>query len=455
MHNILLPAKKLSGWGRYPVEECFIAKPSTVMDVQMLLKKNKEIKNWIVYGLGRSYGDTPLNKNGGVIIFTKWNHFISFDVQSGILECEAGVSFNEILDIVVPRGYFLPVTPGTKFVTVGGAIANDVHGKNHHVDGTFSEFVKDFTLLTASGEIVRCSRSENSELFWATIGGLGLTGIILTVRFQLIPIETTYIDVHYQRAKNLDEALLLFNQSDEKYQYSVAWIDCLAKGSSLGRCVLMRGNHAKLEQVDLKQRKMQTQNKNKISIPFDFPSFALNSFSIKAFNAIYYNIHPKNEKKIVDYEKFFYPLDSILHWNRMYGKRGFIQYQVVFPLESCQAGLTKMLERLSESKRSSFLAVLKSSGDENQGLLSFPKRGFTLALDIPYDDSLFDFLKSLDELVISYGGRVYLAKDSTLSPEHFKVMYPKVNEFRRIKEKIDPNHLFSSSMARRLGILED
>lgn len=445
--------QKMSGWGRYPVQESYVERPDTAKKLSDVIKNNEEL-SWIGYGLGRSYGDTPLNENNGILLTTGMNKFLSFDEQTGMLECEAGVSFEEILNVFIPRGFFLPVTPGTKFITVGGAIANDVHGKNLHVDGTFCEHVESFVLLLASGETVTCSRTENEPLFWATVGGIGLTGVILTAKFKLIPITTAYYDVHYQRAKNLEHALQLFSESDDQYRYSVAWIDCMARGASLGRCVLMRGNHASVDQVK-RNELLNIQHKTKLVMPFDLPSFTLNKLTIKAFNGLYYNVNPKDAKKIVGYDSFFYPLDSIHNWNRMYGKKGFVQYQAVFPMETCREGLTAMLEMLSSNNRSSFLAVLKSAGPESGGILSFPKPGYTLALDIPInDDSLFPFLRSLDELVIKHGGRVYLAKDSTLSPEHFKHMYPRLAEFQKVKQAVDPNNIFSSSMSRRLGITE-
>jgi FAD/FMN-containing dehydrogenase len=448
-----LPMRNMSGWGRYPVQQGFVARPHDLRDIRHLLA-NRHVNNWIAYGLGRSYGDTALNENGGMMVMTAWNHMLRFDETTGMLECEAGVTFEEILNVMLPRGYFLPVTPGTKFVTVGGAIANDVHGKNHHVNGTFSRYVESITLLVASGEVVTCSRTNHPDLFWATVGGLGLTGIMLTVRFRMIRIETAYFDVHYQRAANLDEALRLFRESDGAYQYSVAWIDCLAKGSALGRCVLMRGNHATAEQVRRIRQPLAVRHGTKAAIPFDFPSFVLNPFTIKVFNQLYYYIHPRDARKIVGYDSFFYPLDSIGQWNRMYGKRGFLQYQAVFPPETCQAGLTEMLEKLSDANRSSFLAVLKSSGEEGEGLLSFPQKGFTLALDIPFDDTLLAFVSELDELVIRHRGRVYLAKDATLTPAHFETMYPRAKQFRQIIRKWDPEQRFSSSMARRLNLVE-
>jgi decaprenylphospho-beta-D-ribofuranose 2-oxidase len=453
----LLNDKKeaVSGWGRYPVEECYTSRPETENDLKFILLKGKH-DNYIPFGLGRSYGDTPLNRNEGVIFTGKFNKFINFDSLTGILECESGVTFEEIIEVFLPKGYFLPVTPGTKYITLGGAISNDVHGKNHHVDGSFSEHVIGLRLLIADGTIIECSREENSEIFWATVGGIGLTGIILTVKFKLLKLETSYYDVRYERAPNIEKAIQLFQESDDQYQYSVAWIDCLAKGNSLGKSVLMRGNHAKFESLEGKQRinPLEVKKKLRLNMPIDLPSFALNQYSIKLFNALYYGIQPSGVNKLLHFDPFFYPLDSVLNWNRMYGKKGFVQYQAVFPPNQLE-GLIKLLEKLSYSNRSSFLAVLKSSGHEGQGMLSFPKKGYTLALDIPIkDDSIFPFLRELDELVIKHGGRVYLAKDSTLDSDSFKVMYPRLDEFLAVKNKIDPDHIFSSSMARRLNILE-
>ncbi|MDF2859442.1 MAG: FAD-linked oxidase, partial [Neobacillus sp.] len=287
-----------------------------------------------------------------------------------------------------------------------------------------------------------------------TVGGIGLTGLIISVRFRLIRVESAFYDVRYEKARNIDKALELFSESDDKYQYSVAWIDCLAKGSSLGRCVLMRGNHATQEQVR-GSNLYRIHSKPKLNVPINLPSFILNNMSIKLFNQAYYQFNPSGKDLIVHYNPFFYPLDSINNWNRMYGRKGFVQYQAVFPPETSRQGLIKMLERLSNTKRSSFLAVLKSSGAENNGLLSFPRKGYTLALDIPIkDQTLFPFINNLDELVANHGGRVYLAKDSTLSINDFEVMYPKIKKFKEIKNKVDPNQLFASSMSRRLGITE-
>jgi len=447
--------KKIAGWGNLPVQTCNLFRPEKRRDVNTTLREGNQ-PSYIPRGLGRSYGDSALNENAGVILNERLNRFIAFDPTSGTLECEAGVSFAEILDTFVPRGFFPAVTPGTKYVTVGGAIAADVHGKNHHYDGCISEFVDAFTLLTASGDVLTCSRGENAEVFWATIGGMGLTGIILDVKMRLRPIESAYVAVDYQKAANLDAALSAFSKGDENYRYSVAWIDCLASGESLGRSILMRGNTATAEQlpVDHRSDPLKFKAKRKKSIPINMPGFALNRLSVKAFNALYYGQHG-DEKRIVNYDEFFYPLDSINHWNRMYGKRGFVQYQCALPPETSRDGLVLLLETISAAKLASFLAVLKTFGPENSGLLSFPRAGSTLALDLPNKgQKLTDLLDRLDKITLDHGGRVYLAKDARMSKESCQKMYPRLDQFKQLKAKLDPKNVFSSSQARRLGLVE-
>lgn len=443
----------ISGWGNFPKESSYVYRPETIQDVKEIIRHGA-MSSHIAYGLGRSYGDTALNKDAGVIRFDQLNHMLAFNERTGLLTCEAGVSLAEIIDVFVTRGYFLPVTPGTKFVTVGGAIANDVHGKNHHVDGCFSEFVVSFDLLTAAGEILTCSREQHADVFWATVGGIGLTGIIVQASIQLIPVESSYINVSYEKARNLDEAFEKFVENDVNYKYSVAWIDCLSTGDALGRSVLMRGDHAK--QLDLPAKvtdPLAISKKLHVKMPMNASSVALNYWSISAFNKLYYASF-KDEDKLVDLTSFFHPLDAIEDWNKLYGKKGFVQYQAVFPkANQPKEAIRKVLKRLSEERRSSFLAVLKSSGPANDGLLSFPVEGYTLALDIPIKDaSLFTFLKALDAIVLACGGRVYLAKDSTITPETFKQMYPNWEKFMHVKEQLDPGHCFSSSMSRRLGL---
>ncbi|WP_134703719.1 FAD-binding protein [Ammoniphilus sp. YIM 78166] len=439
----------IGGWGNYPKEEAFLYRPEKKQEVADLLTSG-ELEHWISRGLGRSYGDTALNRNQGVILQTRLNRFLSFDPESRVVECEGGVTFEEIIDVFLPRGLFLPVTPGTKYVTVGGAIANDVHGKNHHVDGVISDHVLEMTLFLPSGEVRTCSREADADLFWATVGGIGLTGVILSAKIRLIPVDSAYIDVDYQKAANLEEALDKLAATNDQYPYSVAWIDCLATGNAMGRSVLMLGKHAEGKPLAIKA-------KRKLTMPFHLPSFALNPLSISAFNALYYGKFKDGSQVTVDYDSFFYPLDAIHHWNRMYGTKGFIQYQMVFPPETSREGLTKILQMLSEAKKSSFLAVLKSFGAKGNGWLSFPRPGYTLALDIPVRGgrSFVHFIKQLDEVVLHYGGVLYLAKDALMSPDTFRQMYPEWEKFKQLKDTIDPNHLFSSSMSRRLELTED
>lgn len=449
--------KSLAGWGNYPVEECQVLRPEKareVKEVPTAASGAEDPQDFIARGLGRAYGDAALNSGSGVVLQERLNHFLDFEAASGILTCEGGATFADIIDIFLPKGFFLPVTPGTKFVTVGGAIACDVHGKNHHRDGNISHFVESLELLLASGEVMNCSREENSDVFWATVGGMGLTGIILRAKLRLLPVSSAYLAVDYQRARNLDEALEKFS-ADDQYQYSVAWIDCLSKGDSLGRSVLIRGNHAVLDELSDEERytPLLATKKGKKSVPFPFPDFALNPLSVKAFNTAYYAAHPDGHV-IVDYDSFFYPLDAISNWNRIYGKRGFIQYQVAFPFSTSRAGLREVLEKISESGRASFLAVLKTFGEANEAPLSFPFAGHTLALDLPYSPDLPQFTAELDEIVLKHEGRIYLAKDATLSPEAFRKMYPRLEEFEEIKRRIDPDNKWRSSLSKRLKIAE-
>ncbi len=446
-------ALKLSGWGNLRREPAAVYRPERVTDAIAVVEGAPE-PNLIARGLGRSYGDAATNDGGAVLLETRLDRFLSFDPNTAILECEAGVSLEQIIETFLPRGFFPPVTPGTKFVTLGGAIAADVHGKNHHRDGSLGEFVEDLDLLTASGGIIRCSREQEPELFWATLGGMGLTGIILQARVRLRRVESAYIAADYQKMANSDEALASFLAGDDRFQYSVAWIDCLAGGASLGRSVLIRGNHAGREILSAAQREQPfsvPQRKRK-RVPFNMPNFALSPTTVGVFNERFYNRH-ENGGSIVDYDEFFYPLDSVLNWNRIYGKRGFFQYQAVFPAAGAEACLRKLLERVSQSGRASFLAVLKSMGKSSGGLLSFPIPGVTLALDLPFAGSeTVAFLQGLDRIVLDYGGRIYLAKDACVSREDFRAMYPDLARFNEIKKRIDPRGRFSSSLSRRLGI---
>lgn len=444
--------KTLSGWGRYQPEHCTLFRPERNAELAALLASDRG-RPWIARGLGRSYGDTAVNSRGAVIDMSRLNRMLAFDAAAGTLECEGGVSLAEILDAFVPRGFFLPVTPGTKYVTVAGAIANDVHGKNHHCDGTFSQFVDSITLWTPARGTIICSAHENSDVFWATVGGVGLTGIILKARLRLRPVESAYVRVDYQRCAHLDEALEAMAASDEDYMYSVAWVDCLASGRSLGRSVLMRGNPAPADTLpaSLAQTPYRLPRRRQLAVPVDFPGFTLNKYSVKAFNTLFYAVNRNADSVLVDYDKYFYPLDSIRQWNRMYGRHGFIQYQAAFPYEG-RRGLVQLLERLAAAGRASFLAVLKCFGDAGPGLLSYPMPGYTLALDLPNSAGVNEFARTLDAILLEHGGRLYLAKDALASSDAIAAMYPKLPAFRDMRAQLDPDGALESAMSRRLQL---
>ena len=407
--------QKITNWGNFPVVEKEMKSEDSLQKIKDFVLSHKEV---IARGNGRCYGDASLGEN--IFSTKRLNKFIGFDKIEGVLECEAGVLLSDILEISVPQGYFLNVTPGTKFVSVGGAIASDVHGKNHHSEGCFSEYVLEFKLMKENAEVITCSREENTEDFWATVGGMGLTGIILSAKIKLKNIETAYIRQESIKADNLDEIFQLFEES-EGWLYNVAWIDCLQKGENIGRSILMRGYHALREEVPPKLHKNPLKNPRKImpTIPFYFPSWVLNSFTIKIFNWLYYNKQTKKSVEgFVHYEPFFYPLDVINEWNKIYGKKGFIQYQMVIPKEKGKEGMRKILETIADSGNGSFLAVLKLFGKNNpKAYNSFPMEGYTLALDFKVNDKLKSLVEELDKIVEEFGGRIYLTKDSMSNPK--------------------------------------
>ncbi|UOU98385.1 FAD-binding oxidoreductase [Chryseobacterium daecheongense] len=402
--------QKVTNWGNYPIVEKEMRSDDSFSKIKEFVLSHNEV---IARGNGRCYGDASLGEH--IFSTKKLNKFIGFDRLNGIIECESGVLLSEVLEVVVPQGYFLYVTPGTKFVSVGGAIASDVHGKNHHAEGCFSEYVIEFKLMNESGQIITCSREENSDKFWATIGGMGLTGIILTAKFKLKNIETAYIRQESIKAENLDEIFRLFEES-ESWTYTVAWIDCLQKGKNIGRSILMRGEHAFQHELpqNLKNNPLRLKKKFQPTVPFYFPNFVLNALTVKIFNLLYYKKQAKKEvKNFIDYETFFYPLDAINEWNKIYGKSGFIQYQMVIPKETGKEGMKRILETIANSGNGSFLAVLKLFGKNNpEAYNSFPFEGYTLALDFKVNSKLKKLVDQLDQIVQEFEGRIYLTKDS-------------------------------------------
>ncbi|MEO7989494.1 MAG: FAD-binding oxidoreductase [Chryseolinea sp.] len=438
----------LSGWGNIPVSTGKVAYPRDAKDIQRTNGTDKLLPR----GLGRSYADQATNTQHSILKMERMNHFLAFDDTTGILKCEAGVSLEEIIEYLAPRGWFPMITPGTKYITIGGAIANDVHGKAHHADGSFVNCTIDFTILLADGRILKASREENSDLFWANFGGLGLLGTILTATIQLRKVETTYFTQKAFAAKNLEEMLDAIEASEEKFTSSVAWLDSMARGRSLGRGVLTMGNHATLAELpaNLKSNPLKVGKKPKLSVPFYLPSFSLNPLTVKILNTALY-IMQKNGKAIAHYDKFFYPLDMINNWNKGYGKKGFIQYQFVLPEKNGRENIRTILTEITKSDCVPFLNVLKKFG-EGQGMLSFPSKGYTFAIDFPITDQLKPFTKKLDDMVLGMGGRIYLGKDAYLDEVTFKAMYPQHKEWLDIKRKYDPTNRYSSDLSRRIGL---
>jgi len=437
--------KQIANWGNYPVME---SDEESFVFADQLSELVKKEQSFIPRGNGRCYGDASLSER--TISTLKFDKILSFDTEDGIFECQSGITLDQILAVIVPRGWFLPVTPGTKFITIGGALGSDVHGKNHHVEGSISNHIVDMDVVLASNEVITCSPEVNADLFEATCGGMGLTGIISRVKFRLKKIETSYIRQKQIKARNLQELVELFDTYSH-YTYSVAWIDCLKKGKHFGRSILMLGEHARVEDISAgrRQEPLALPKNKQITFPFNMPWWVLNKLTVKAFNFLYYTKNFKKEiNNVVSYEPFFYPLDAVLHWNRLYGKSGFVQYQFVLPLDAKQ-GLIEILRRISDAGLGSFLAVLKVFGKQ-ESMISFPKEGYTLALDFPVRKDLFAFLDELDALVLKHHGRLYMSKDARMKPEIFTAGYPGLEKFKSVLKKYNPAGKIRSVQSDRL-----
>lgn len=418
-----MSSKSLYNWGMFPKVDAEVTERINYDQLAPIVKDSKKI---IARGNGRCYGDSSLQKS--VVSTLGMNKILAFDTKQGVVQCEAGLKLGELLTIIVPKGFFLPVTPGTKQVTVGGAVASNVHGKNHHKEGGFSKYICSLELMNAQGELLICSGEENAGLFAATIGGMGRTGIIVSVTFTLKPIETAYIKQQTLKAPNLDTILDYFETYND-YTYSVAWIDTLKKGKGFGRSLLLLGEHATANEIDSKYKSnlLKRHGSKRLNVPFLFPKWILNKYSIRLFNALYYGKQRKPKKtRLVHYNTFFYPLDFLQNWNRMYGKEGFTQYQLVIPFETGRLGLKAILEEVISSGCGSFLAVLKTfrKTEEKVSPLSFPMEGYTLALDFKVSSKTLQLMDRLDKIVLEYNGRLYLSKDARMSREMFEKMYP-------------------------------
>ncbi|UGY19209.1 FAD-binding oxidoreductase [Bradyrhizobium septentrionale] len=442
---------RLSGWGNYPKVSTELLAPQTQAGARDYLLARSGV---VARGAGRAYGDAAIGVQS-TISSRGLNRMRSFDAATARLTVEAGVTIADILTAFEPRGFFLKVVPGTKFVTVGGAIAADVHGKNHHRDGGFGTIVESFRLALPGGEIVSCSRSENAALFAATVGGMGLTGVILDATLRLLPIETAWLRQDTRVAGHLDAAIDQL-ESSASATYSVAWIDCLARGAALGRSLVYLAEHATRRDKEMLGPDLAPfpgPRTQRLSVPERFPGWLLNRASMRAFNELYFRrgAARQGEPRLVHWDPYFFPLDAIADWNRIYGRRGFVQYQCVIPLDRARRVLAEILDRVSRRGDASFLAVLKQLGDGG-GPMSFPLRGYTLTMDFPVTDTLFAFLDQLDALVVDARGRLYLAKDARQSRATFESGYPGLAALRDIRRQTGANTRLASHLSARLGI---
>ena len=444
--------RALTGWGRTSPSVATVV-PATDDDAIRRVITGADRRGVVARGLGRSYGDAAQNAGGVVLDVTGRDRVLRVDVESAEVEVEAGASLDQLMRLLLPLGLFVPVTPGTRQVTVGGALAADVHGKNHHVDGSFGQHVSSIDLMVADGSVKRLTPQD--ALFWATVGGMGLTGVILRATVQMTRVESAFCIVDTERCHDLEDLLARMTEGDHRYTYSVAWIDCLAGGSALGRSVLTRGWSARRDQLPSRRRDRATEFRpHQLAVaPPVFPSGLLNRATVTAFNEAWYRKAPRERRgEVQSIASFFHPLDAVAQWNRIYGPRGFLQYQLVVPF-GAEETLRRCLELLSESGQASFLAVLKRFGAADDGHLSFPTPGWTLALDLPVGAAVLGgLLERLDALVLGAGGRLYLAKDSRLPASAIAQMYPRLDEWRAIRADADPHGVFTSDLARRLDL---
>ncbi|MEN3974111.1 FAD-binding oxidoreductase [Emcibacter sp. SYSU 3D8] len=438
-----------AGWGNFPRRQ---GELETLRDPAAVRRAVLGGGPVLAHGAGRSYGDAALGA-GRTLGLRGLDRFLAYDEASRDLTVEAGVMLSDVIDAVLPRGLFPPVVPGTRYVTIGGMVASNVHGKNHHVAGAFGAHVSALTLVTAQGDVVRCSRGENAQLFRATIGGMGLTGIVTDVTFRLIPVETAFIRQETLSAPDLAAAMRLLEESRNR-TYSVAWIDGLGKGG-LGRALVFRGEHALRADLDDDQARapLRTGTPPRLAVPFHLPAFTLNRLSASAFNELYYRMNARREgMRVVGYLPYFFPLDGVAHWNRIYGSRGFIQHQCVIPRAGSSAALGEMLALIAREGNPSFLTVLKLLGPGDAGMIGFPMEGFTLAIDFPVSDDTLRLAAALDRIVVASGGRLYLAKDARQDRGIFDAGYGEADAFRAFRAEAGASARFRSLQSERLGL---
>lgn len=436
---------EIANWGNYPRVKSEILNFSKTDELESLLKSTDQLT---IRGAGLSYGDASLSAS--ILSTNSFNRIISFDHETGVITVESGVTLEQILMFSVPKGWFLYVTPGTKFITVGGAIGGDIHGKNHHVEGSFCNYVMSMNIMLPNGTILTCNRESNEDIFHTICGGVGLGAFIISASIKLRKISTSFIKQTNIIVNNLDQMIQLLIENLTT-TYVVAWIDCLTNLKSIGKGVLMLGEHAEPNEVNTKNL-LEIHKQPNFNVPIFPPINILNSYTIKVFNLLYFHKHKLFPKRfITHYDSFFYPLDKIKNWNRLYGKNGFLQYQFVIPTDSMKTGLSEILKRILRSRQASFLTVLKILG-KSENVMSFPMPGATLALDFPVNKKVLQLLDSLDTIIHDLGGRVYLVKDARMKPNFFHKSYPNINKFQEILNTLDPNHKFSSHLAERLKI---
>lgn len=438
--------KELAGWGRVCCAKSTVARPERLADLKDVFEDARN-ETLLAYGAGRSYGDAALNSGGRSVIMSRLDRFLEFDPASGKLIAEPGATFSDVISTFLPHGFMPPVAPGTGFATLGGGVANDVHGKNHHRVGSLGQHIEWLELRLPGGEVRRIEPERDTSIFKATVGGVGLTGVIERLCLCLNHVPSNAVMVRKRRIRDLDHYLEALAQEQDGAEYVVGWIDALARGRHMGRGIL--------EAASLAPEDIDSTPPRVTRVPFDFPDFALNSMSVRAFNQIYYGrVPPGGVEKKLPYQAFLFPLDAIHDWNRIYGKRGFHQFQCVVPFEDGRNALLKMLALIVKSGRGSFLAVLKAMGRAGVGYLSFPRPGYTLALDFPNAPGAKELIAQLERITCDHGGRTYLAKDSTLSPENLREMYPDLHKFQAVIADIDPDGRMHSDLARRLGLRE-
>ena len=441
---------EISGWGRFPVVTANVYEPVDHASLRNLLATQAPDSKLVPRGAGRSYGDSALAQS--VINCRFLDNFIELNEERLTIRCGAGVTLDAILHVCIPRGWFLAVVPGTSQVSVGGAIAADVHGKSHHVDGTFCDHILGITLMLANGDLISCSSSNNPDLFYATCGGMGLTGIIIDATIQLRAVSGVTIQRNTLIAQNLKECFEVF-ADNSAHQYSVAWVDCLASGEGLGRSVVFTGDHAGNHVADQSGQPLAYRTHSRLTVPFGTPAILLNRHTMSLFNNSYLWLKKRSTKvSRTTCESFFFPLDNIGAWNLLYGRRGFLQYQFLVPEDGAYAAISAVLQKVAHSGKASFLSVLKKMGPANNNYLSFPMSGYTLALDFKFDRNLLPLLELLDAIVLDFGGRLYLAKDARMSARVFKAGYPQWQKFAEIKLKFDPNCVFASLQSDRIGL---